>query len=236
MAAEQAATRDRILSAAGELFYNQGIVRSSMEEIAARAGVTKRTLYYHFRSKDDMVQLWLEKLDHTIRQNYRFWLHAVPGPMEVRLRHMFGSLAALASNPRWKGCGFARAANELAGLPGHPGVIAAREHRRRFEAWFAEELRGDGIEPADRLARRVILLLDGAITQALIHHDPDYVLEAGATVADLVRAARRGGERALSPIGAERDGRAGLADGFVASPRRASVSAREEKDLRRVLT
>jgi len=191
MPAKRLATRDRIITAAGELFYDEGIDRSSMEQIASRAGVTKRTLYYHFRSKDDLVGFWLEQLDKSVRANYRLWLHSAPGRIEARLRHMFGRLAELTCNPRWKGCGFARAANELAGLPGHPGVIAAKTHRKRFEAWFVEELRADGIEPAERLARRMVLLLDGAITQALLHHDPAYVHEAGDTAADLVHAARR---------------------------------------------
>jgi AcrR family transcriptional regulator len=161
-----------------------------MDEIARRSGVTKRTLYYHFRSKDDLVAAWLHALDAAVSKRYHEWLHAVSGPIEERLAHMFGALARHTRDPRWKGCGFARAANELAGLPGHPGVRAAQRHRRQFESWLAAELHADGIEDHERLARRMILLIDGAIVQALLHHDPSYVEEAGETAVQLVVASR----------------------------------------------
>ena len=48
-------THRRILDAAYGLFWRQGFLRVSMDDIAARAGITKRTLYQHFRSKDDLM-------------------------------------------------------------------------------------------------------------------------------------------------------------------------------------
>lgn len=187
-------TPRRILAAAAHLFYSEGIAGASMDAIAAQAGLTKRSLYYHFRSKDDLVAAWLEGLDGEVRARYRAWLGSA-GPIEARLRHMFARLADHARDPRWKGCGFARAACELAGMPGHPGVRAAQAHRKRFEAWFAEELRQAGVEPAEALGRRLIVLLDGAIVQAMLHHDPAYVEQAGIAAADLVAGARRGAAR-----------------------------------------
>jgi AcrR family transcriptional regulator len=184
-------TRAILLEAAGELFYGHGVARASMDEIARRAGLTKRTLYKHFRSKDDLIAAYLEALDEPVRRRYEGWLHAVPGPLESRLRHMFGALAIHARNPRWKGCGFARAAHELAGFPGHPGMVAARRHRAAFERWFAEELRAEGIGPEDTVARRLMILLDGAITLTLVHHDPAYMKEAGNAAADLVASGRQ---------------------------------------------
>ena len=53
-------TRDCILEAAGKLFYAEGFRAISMDVIAEEAGVTNRTLYYHFRSKDDLIAAWLE--------------------------------------------------------------------------------------------------------------------------------------------------------------------------------
>jgi AcrR family transcriptional regulator len=190
MQENRTATRNRIVAAAADLFYTEGIAHASMEALAGRAGVTKRTLYHHFRSKDDIVAAWLAVLDEAVRSRYERWFHAVPGRVETRLRHMFLSLAEHARDPRWKGCGFARAASELAGLPGHPGVRVAQAHRKGFEAWFARELAEDGVAEPERTARRLMLLLDGAIMQALLHHDPAYMEEAAETAVDLVRAQR----------------------------------------------
>ena len=55
MAKDAQATRRRILDAAYELFYRKGFGRVGIDEIAASAGITKRTLYYHFPSKDDLL-------------------------------------------------------------------------------------------------------------------------------------------------------------------------------------
>src|SRR5882757_3550675 len=59
MARSAIPTRERIISAANALFYNDGIRGVSVDAVAAKAGVTKRTLYYHFRSKDDLVAAYL---------------------------------------------------------------------------------------------------------------------------------------------------------------------------------
>ena len=183
--------REAILRAAGDLFYEDGIRSASMDSIARRAGVTKRTVYHHFRSKDDLIAAWLAALDVEVRRRYAESLGPPHRPFEERVRGPFTRLAGLARNPRWKGCAFARAANELAGLPGHPGIVAAKAHRRRFEAWFEEELRADGLAEPASLARRLILLFDGAVTQSLLHHDPAYAQEAGEAAAEMVSAARK---------------------------------------------
>ncbi len=57
-------TRDRILDAAYGLFWRQGFLRVSVDEIAARAGITKRGLYQHFRSKDDLMAAALANASH----------------------------------------------------------------------------------------------------------------------------------------------------------------------------
>jgi AcrR family transcriptional regulator len=55
MASHAIPTRERIISAAAKLFYNEGIKSVSVDAVAEKAGVTKRTLYYHFASKDDLI-------------------------------------------------------------------------------------------------------------------------------------------------------------------------------------
>ena len=58
-----AQTRDRILDAANRLFYGEGIRSVSVDAVAEKAGVTKRTLYYHFKSKDELIAAYLESRD-----------------------------------------------------------------------------------------------------------------------------------------------------------------------------
>ena len=63
MPKDAAITRDRIVAAASRLFYGHGIRAVSVDDVAARAGLTKRTLYYHFRSKDDLIAAYLAARD-----------------------------------------------------------------------------------------------------------------------------------------------------------------------------
>ena len=67
MARPEVPTRERIISAANALFYNDGIRGVSVDAVAEKAGVTKRTLYYHFRSKDELVAAYLAGRDQLYR-------------------------------------------------------------------------------------------------------------------------------------------------------------------------
>jgi AcrR family transcriptional regulator len=188
---DPAGTRRRIIEAADALFYGEGVRSASVDAIAARAGVTKRTLYYHFTSKDDLIAAYLEARDAPTLGRYRAWFESAPGTFGERIAGVFAQLARYAANPRWKGCGFARAAAELAGLPGHPAIAAASRHKHAFEAWLADLLAAEDIADHRLVARQLMVLLDGAITHILIHRDPDYAIAAGQAAASLVHAARR---------------------------------------------
>ena len=62
-----------------------------------------------------------------------------------------------------------RAVAELAGQPGHPALAVAAGHTKRFEAWLEAVLAADGVAAPATLARQVMIILDGTVTQSLIH-------------------------------------------------------------------
>jgi AcrR family transcriptional regulator len=179
-------TRERILNAANRLFYAEGIGRVNVDAVAEKAGVTKRTLYYHFRSKDDLIAAYLESRDQPNLDQFTKWFDEAEGGAADKVQAMFDGLARAARRPRWKGCGFLRTVAELANKPGHPAVKVGAAHKKRFEAWLADAL-ADTPEPAE-LARQIALLMEGAFSAMLIHRDPDYIRVAGETAALLVRA------------------------------------------------
>ena len=180
------ATREQIIQAADALFYGEGIRSASMDAIAAKAGVTKRTLYYHFRSKDDLIAAYLTARDQPTFARQAAWLNETKGDLAEQVLGLFENLARAMKAPRWKGCGFIRAAAELAGTPGHPALKIGSAHKKRVEAWVEGRIAAKGLrEPALR-ARQVMILLDGAAAQVLIHRDPAYALAAGQAAAALV--------------------------------------------------
>lgn len=186
----QPSTRDRIVSAAARLFYGDGIRAVSMDAVAAAAGVTKRTLYYHFTSKDDLVAAYLAERDQPNLERFRRWYRS-GGDAESGLRALFAGLAKAAANRRWNGCGFLRSAAELANMPGHPAVQVVRAHKLRVEHWLAGECAAAGCTQPAVLARQLMVLLDGGFATVLTHRDPAYMLAAGEAAALLVAAARR---------------------------------------------
>ena len=180
-------TREQIIIAADQLFYAGSVASVSMDRIAERAGVTKKTLYYHFRSKDDLLAAYVAARDGIVLERYRAWA-GLEGNVGERMERMFLNLARWATDPRWRGCGFTRVICELADLPGHPAAIAARSHKSGFEAWLRGLLEEEGWNDAEQLARILMLLLDGGIVQTLTHRDPVYAQAAAAAARRLLCA------------------------------------------------
>ena len=108
MAKTQTSTRERIVSAASRLFYSEGIRAVGVDAVAEKAGVTKRTLYYHFTSKDELVAAYLEARDQPNIELFKQWFAAAQGGAAARVQAIFNNVAKSARHPKWKGCGFLR--------------------------------------------------------------------------------------------------------------------------------
>ncbi len=183
--------RDRILTAANKLFYAEGIRAVSLDTIAEKAGITKKTVYYHFKSKDDLIEAYLASRDQPNLKLFRKWYSEAEGGLPEKVEAIFRQIAKNARHPKWKGCGFLRTAAELANMPGHPAMKVGSAHKKKFEAWMAEEFEAAGLDGAASLARHVVLLLDGAFSTILVHRDAAYAEAAGVAARALVAGAAK---------------------------------------------
>ena len=187
-------TRKRILDAAYRLFRRQGYSRVSMDEIAAATAVTKRTLYYHFESKDQLLAHVLDAQHQLALAAFKTFGDRLSGSPEAIVDGLFRELAVWADRPRWAGSGFTRLVIELADLPGHPARLIARRHKAMLEAHLAELLARSGVERP----REIWLLSEGAISLILVHGDRGYAAAAARAAQALLqvpsrrRANRRG--------------------------------------------
>src|SRR5947207_9123651 len=152
-------TKRRIIDAAYGLFYRGGFARAGVDDIAEAAGVTKRTLYYHFDSKDALVEAVLANQNELAIARIQSWAQRLTGDPASVVERLFAEFAAWARQPQWRGSGFTRAAMEFAHLPGHPARVAARRHKARIETWLADQL-GAG-DKAPQLARQLMLAAGG---------------------------------------------------------------------------
>jgi AcrR family transcriptional regulator len=161
----------------------EGFARVSMDAIAEAGGVTKRTLYYHFDSKDGLAAAVLDHQHlHALTRIQRWAKSSAETPADF-LAALFEQLENWASEPRWHGSGFTRLTMELADLPGHPVRHAAHQHKCAIEDWLAGELKRLGARHPQQLARQVMLLIEGCLSLILIHGDTTYV-SAAAQAAD----------------------------------------------------
>ena len=181
-------THRRILDAAYGLFWRQGFLRVSMDEIAARAGITKRALYQHFRSKDDLIAAALaHSSELAIRRLQQFKRPARAGQL---IDTFFAELAEWAAKPRYSGGGFTRVAVELADLRGHPARAIARRHKAAVEAWLSDGLAAGKVMSSRERGREIMLLMEGAMLLMLIHGDRSYAGAAARAANALIRSGR----------------------------------------------
>lgn len=160
--------KERILKTADRLFYLEGIRAVGVDTIAAEIGISKRTLYNHFPSKDALIEAYLER---------RFVQPppSAPAPSAqtavAQILATFDSLERRFAAKDFRGCPFVNAVAELG--PSDRAVkkiaIAFKESRR---VWFRERLSELGVADADALATQLVLLVDGSIAQDLVRDDP----------------------------------------------------------------
>lgn len=154
-----------------------------MDAIASATGVTKKTLYYHFESKDGLVAALMEHQQAQALALFQGWADPAAKDPVAFGRSLFRKFTDWASRSPWYGSGFTRLTMELADLPGHPARSAAHRHKTEVERWFSAELGRLGQENPEESARQLMLLIEGCLSLVLIHQDLSYVLSA-ASAAD----------------------------------------------------
>jgi AcrR family transcriptional regulator len=153
--------RERILSAASDLFYRRGIRAVGVETIAEEAETNKMTLYRHFPSKDDLVAQYLQRLAEQANSSWdrleaRHW-----GDPSAQLRGWLKDMAAQVAKRDERGCPLANAAVELPERD-HP----ARRVIEAFKTAQRERLirlcAAAALAEPEMLADELFLLLEGA--------------------------------------------------------------------------
>jgi len=169
-------TRQRIVDAAYECFWRSGFTRTSIDGIAERANLTKRTIYSYFRSKDDLLTAVLSHYNELALKRLHNIGKQMPADPSGMIESFFDQLARWAmATSRWPGSGFTKLVVELAHLPGHPARIIARRHKATTEAWLAERLADARVVFSAKRAREIMVLMEGAMALTLIHGNRTYI-------------------------------------------------------------
>ena len=172
--------KERILETADRLFYLQGIRAVGVDTIAAETGISKRTLYNHFPSKDELISAYLQ----------RRFTHA-PASDKPPVEQILGTFDRLErgfASKGFRGCPFVNAVAELGAEDRSVKkiAIAFKESRR---LWFRDLLVQLGVADPEGLATQLTLLVDGSIAQDLVRDDPSMARAAKDAARVLLRNA-----------------------------------------------
>ena len=150
--------RERILAASQQLFREQGINRTGMDQLCAMAQVSKRTAYQHFASKDELVAEYLRRFDPDVLSGV--FDRADLSPRE----RLLAAFDVPASAPL---CPYIGAAVELHD-PQHPASECARDYKKAIAARLAETAREAGAANPEQLGEQLALLIDGASARSRV--------------------------------------------------------------------
>jgi AcrR family transcriptional regulator len=174
-ASRRLSARDRLLAAADELFYAEGVHVVGVDRIVERAGVAKASLYDTFGSKDELVRAYLEN-HFRRRQNRVAQILAANATPRERILAVFAEVEGLLAGSAFRGCRFISAASES--RRGEAGEIVAEEYRAWLWSLFTDLAAAAGASDAKQVGRQLFLLYDGAAVAARMDEDRDAAAKA----------------------------------------------------------
>ena len=174
------AMQQRILDTAGRLFYGQGIRAVGVDTIAAEIGISKRTLYNYFPSKDELILAYLSRRFLEPRNSER--------PLLEQILRQFDRLERWFAADTFRGCPLVNAVTELSDAT-HPGTQLAAMFKERQRLWIRDMLTQLNVADPDTLATQLAILIEGAIIAALMRGDPAMARAAKAAARVLLTAA-----------------------------------------------
>ena len=187
----EGSARDRLLAAADELFYQEGVHTVGIDRVIERAGVAKASLYSAFGSKEELVRAYLQGRADRRRARIEQRIALYDNPRD-RILAIFELLGELVAAPSFRGCAFVNASAETPRDDGKVNQVcsAMRSWTRSLLNDLAREL---GAADPEQLGRQLTLLYDGVLVAAAMDRDPSAALEAKAMVAALLDAQEKSG-------------------------------------------
>lgn len=177
--------RDELVQKALQAFYQYGFHATGMDTLVTETGISKTSMYKHFRTKEELILAALQLRD----ENFRGWLY---GRMEAladtprrQLLAMFDALEEWFAEPGYRGCMFIKASSEYQEAS-HPIHQQSAEHKRLLESHITELARQAGFSNPGVLARQLLLLKEGAIVTAHLGHTKNPAQDAKAVAERLL--------------------------------------------------
>ena len=181
--------RDRILAAASDLFYREGVQNVGVDRIVAESGVAKMSLYNHFKSKDALIAAWLQQQGERWRTWFKERVESMAAQPGDRLLAMFDVLQEWFQQPDFRGCPFINSSVELVD-PDHPGYRIAMQHQEAMADYILGLVEAAQLPHAETLAQQLLILVEGATVVAMMQRDATTAMLAKQAAASSIAANR----------------------------------------------
>lgn len=180
-----ASKRDELVRKALDVFYENGFHATGMDRLVTETGISKTSMYKHFRAKEDLILAVLRLRDEEFRNWLARRMEALAANPRGRLLAMFDALDEWFGQKGFRCCMFVKASSEYQD-PAHPIHAQSAQHKKLL-LMSVEELAGklDISDPA-LLARQLLLLADGAIVTAHLLGREDVAADAKAAARTLI--------------------------------------------------
>ncbi|MGC5699037.1 TetR/AcrR family transcriptional regulator [Pseudomonas sp. NFXW11] len=162
-------TRDIILDVTEKLIYRSGIAATGMDLLVKTAGVSRKSVYRYFNNKDELVVAALERRDQRWMHWFKSEVNRAPDPAQ-RLLAVFSVLKGWFASEGFRGCAFINTSGET-GDPQDPVRLLAKYHKQQLLDYLCELCQEHGVQHPKALAAQLLILIDGAITVALVMGD-----------------------------------------------------------------
>jgi AcrR family transcriptional regulator len=159
--------REQIVSEALKLFYRDGFNATGIERIITEAGVSKKTLYNHFKSKNELILATLRKRDEMFRNNIMRETERLGSTPKERLLSIFDAHDAWFHEKGFSGCMFINASAEFSSQQ-DPNHIISAEHKRMVREYIRDLAEQAGAKDPNVLSKQLSLLLEGSIVEAYV--------------------------------------------------------------------
>jgi AcrR family transcriptional regulator len=184
--APRPSARERLLAAADELFYREGVHSVGIDRVIEHAGVAKASLYNTFGSKEELVHAYLLRRQASTIERISAAVARCDGP-RGKVLAVFEGQATLMAAPGFRGCAFTSASAEA--KPGGLVEEATRDYRAWFLALFTDLATQLGARDPELLARQLYLVYDGTAASGKLDHAPVAARAARSAVEALLDAA-----------------------------------------------
>ncbi|MES0827753.1 TetR/AcrR family transcriptional regulator [Ruegeria sp. SCP11] len=180
--------RDELVRKALQVFYRDGFHATGMDKLVVETGVSKTSMYKHFRTKEDLILAALQLRDESFREDFLRRIGEMSDSPAGQLLASFDVLGEWFQEEEYRGCMFIKAGAEFQERD-HPIHKQSAEHKRIMLDHFTDLARQAGVREPEHLACQILLLQEGAIVTAVFLKSCDPARDAKAAAQVLLDSA-----------------------------------------------